>query len=99
MVEVRTQCPRCEKKYVVTGPEWAANKAVDEWQKNHECTQIEYVGSEAYKCVMAATPEQLRRRRPYTLAAIELHEERGNKAAEDFFRQDLALIDKRIGKV
>jgi hypothetical protein len=59
-------------------------------------THTAYNGSEAYKCVMSATAEQLRRRKPYTVAAIAYWKLYNNAPEVEFFRADLALIEKRL---
>lgn len=51
-----------------------------------------YHGSEAYKCTMNATPEQLQRRKRYTLMAIEYWK---GKPEQAFFMAELELIEKR----
>jgi hypothetical protein len=57
----------------------------------------EYKGSEAYKCVMGATKEQLQHRKYYTQGAIDYHKLSGNTEQEKFFREEMALINKRLG--
>lgn len=57
---------------------------------------MEYKNSKAYHCVMSADLRQLQNRRRYTLMAIDYHTQRGNAEDEKFFRDELALIDKRI---
>ncbi len=59
-------------------------------------TNEQYENSAAYKCVIAATIEQLRIRRPYTLGAIDYHERHRNTAQVRFFKDELALIDSKI---
>jgi hypothetical protein len=64
-------------------------------------THIAYNGSEAYKSVMGATAEQLRRRKPYTVAAIAFHEGEGQANAEQvkFFQAELDLIEERLAEM
>lgn len=61
-----------------------------------EYTTQEYKGSEAYKSTVGATKEQLERRKPYTLLAVEYHKKNGNKEQEKFFLEDLKLIKELL---
>jgi hypothetical protein len=58
---------------------------------------IPYKNSAAYKTVMSATTAaQLHNRKRYTLGAIEYHKNEGNTEQVEFFKSDLALIEKRL---
>jgi hypothetical protein len=59
---------------------------------------MEYNGSEAYKCVMGATAEQLRRRKPYTKAAVLYWIGRDPDEVK-FFHAELVLIVKRLAEM
>ena len=61
---------------------------------------IPYENSSAYHSVMGAeTAEQLLYHRGYTEIAIEYHEQEGNAGQVEFFKSELALIDKRLTKL
>jgi hypothetical protein len=61
---------------------------------------MEYIGSEAYKSVMSATAEQLRRRKPYTAAAIAYWKLYNNADSEVwFYKAELDLIEKRLAEM
>lgn len=59
-------------------------------------TTEQYEGSEAYKCTMGATREQLEIRKRYTEMAVEYHAREENTDQTKFFMDDLALINKRL---
>lgn len=58
-----------------------------------------YVNSAAYNSVMGATASQLKNRKPYTIGAIAYHEKNCNFEQVEFFKSELALIEKRIAKL
>jgi hypothetical protein len=69
---------------------------LDERQKG---TEMNYIGSEAYKSVMGATLPMLINRRLYTVFAIEYWEELKDTEQVRFFRDELKLIDKRMSQL
>ena len=55
-----------------------------------------YENSAAHKSVVGTTLDQLAIRRPFTLLAIEFHQQEGNTTQVAFFKSELSLIEKRL---